>query len=104
MSEADIVLEPIQVRIRKAPLVTGESVMTLYDAVRKGELDLIKDDAGHSYLLYEQLKARCAARKRCKPEEKPHLAAARDAYHAGRREEKARLLAKQQTRKRKASR
>jgi hypothetical protein len=94
MPETDVILEPIQVRIRKAPFITGESATELYNAIRRGELDLIKDDKGHSYLLFSQLKARCAARKVTKPKEKPHLAAARDAYHARRK----------QARKRKASR
>lgn len=87
MPEGIVALEPIMVRIRKAPLVTGESVVTLYDAVRKGKLDLYHDEAGHSFLLYEQLKARCAARKRVTTiSEKPHLAAARNAYHARRKQ------------------
>jgi hypothetical protein len=79
-------LEPIHVRFSKAPAIVGESRVTLYEAVRRGELSLIKDDAGHSYLLYAQLKERCARRKHVrKPIEKPHLAAARDAYHAKRK-------------------
>jgi hypothetical protein len=91
--EGFVTLEPIQVRIRKAPQLIGESVT---DLMAKGELDLFKDDKGHSYLLYSQLKERAAKRKHVKkPAEKPHLAAARDAYHARR---------KQQGRKRKASR
>jgi hypothetical protein len=96
MPEGFVTLEPIQVRIRKVPQLIGESVTDLYIAVGKGELDLFKDDKGHSYLLYSQLKERAAKRKHVKkPAEKPHLAAARDAYHARR---------KQQGRKRKASR
>jgi hypothetical protein len=85
IAEPLVTLEPIHVRISKAPAITGESKVALYDAVRKGELDLIKDDAGHSFLLYAQLKERCAKRKVAKPKENPRLAAARDAYHAKRK-------------------
>jgi hypothetical protein len=85
IAEPLVTLEPIHVRISKAPAITGESRMALYDAVRKGELDLIKDDAGRSFLLYAQLKERCAKRKISKPKENPRLAAARDAYHAKRK-------------------
>lgn len=84
MSEATVhVIEPIQVRISKAPAITGDSRTTLYEAIRKGELDLVKDESGRSYLLYAQLKARCEARKRVrKPTENPRLAAGRDARWA----------------------
>ena len=93
-----ITVEPIHVRLRQAPAISGDSVTVIYDAIRDGELDLIKDESGHSYLIYAQLKARCAARQIVKkPKEKPHLAAARDAYHAARRK-------KQTALKRKASR
>jgi hypothetical protein len=86
MSEG-IAVEPIHVRFAKAPALVGESSSTLYEAVRNGELDLIKDERGRSFLIYEQLKERCAARKRVKKaQEKPHLAAARDAYHARRKQ------------------
>lgn len=83
------VVEPIQVRINKAPEISGDSRTELYNAIRRGELDLIKDEAGRSYLLYAQLKARCAARQHVKkPKEKPHLAATRDAYHARRKKKR----------------
>jgi hypothetical protein len=96
IAEGFVTLEPIQVRIRKAPQLIGEPVTDLFIADGKGELDLFKDDKGHSYLLYSQLKERAAKRKHVKkPAEKPHPAGARDAYHARR---------KQQGRKRKASR
>jgi hypothetical protein len=90
MSEpVHVVLEPLQVRFSKAPAITGDSRMALYNAVRKGELDLIKDEAGRSYLLYAQLKARCEARQHVKKlKENPKLAAARDAYHARRKQAK----------------
>jgi hypothetical protein len=91
MSEGVRNLEPIQVRFSKAPAITGDSRVALYEAVRRGQLDLIKDDAGRSYLLYAQLKARCEARKIVKkPTENPTLKAARDARWARHRAGKAR--------------
>jgi hypothetical protein len=63
IAEGFVTLEPIQVRIRKAPQLIGEPVTDLFIADGKGELDLFKDDKGHSYLLYSQLKERAAKRK-----------------------------------------
>jgi hypothetical protein len=80
-----IVVEPIHVAIGQAPALVGESRTELYDAIRRGELTAVKK--GHrTFLVWAELKARCAARpvvKRLK--ENPHLAAARDAYHAKRK-------------------
>ena|SRR5262249_40407916 len=101
MSEAveRVHADPIQVRFSKAPAITGDSRVALYQAVARGELDLVKDEAGRSYLIYAQLKARCEARRIVKkPTENPTLKAARDARWARHRAEKARQQ-KQQARK-----
>jgi len=91
-------VEPIHVRLRQAPAISGDSVTALYDLVRRGELDLVKDEAGHSYLIYAQLKERCEKRRVVKKAaENPQLRAARDARWARHRAAKAR---KAKTRKR----
>ena len=84
MSQA--IVEPIHVRVSVGTQITGESRTALYAAIARGELSAFKQGP-FTLLDYQQLKDRCAARQPVKLKERPHLAAARDAYHARRKQQ-----------------
>jgi hypothetical protein len=70
-------IEPIQVSMSDATIVTGESRTVLIDAIKAGELDCWR--AGRRVMLsLAQLKARCLNRPKGLAKEPPWLVRARE--------------------------
>ena len=55
-------LEPIHVTIRVACAITGDSRTRIYEAIKNGEVDAVKDGK-RTLLVYESLKRRAAKRE-----------------------------------------